>query len=448
MRLADLITRAPDDAQPWQGDLPGALVVILGAPAARRAVGHGLLQRLAEHDPDRPASTAVPADWPFAFPRPAPPADRAEVVWAPDLHEAFVNAQTNATQLVTTQAIFVLQEWVDAVRADPRLQLVATADRTVLEAHAPEALHRRGAWRLVQLVEATGASDAVAVPLAALSPLARAFRETSPEARLEEAGRALGLMRSPGHLVTMASVCMEIHDLENAGALLAEAVAAAPLWAGAHFEHGKYRLRRDDMAGAAESFGAASRLMPYFASAAANWGATLGELDRPEEALAAFRTALAADPANPQTVNNVGVVSRELGRLGEAEDAFRRVVALAPDLAFGHYNLGHTLFLQGRYQASLSAYDAGHARDGSRSPVQASRRAMARLATGDASGALRDLQACTAALPVNLRRQVVSDAQSIAWALLSAEPGLENWRVVGDWLAAELAQGGGGTRRT
>ncbi len=178
------------------------------------------------------------------------------------------------------------------------------------------------------------------------------------------------------------------------------------------------------MAAASDAFGRASALLPTFASAAANWGATLGELDRPEEALAAFTRALAADPANAQAVNNVGVVTRELGRLGESEAAFRRVIALTPDLAFGHYNLGHTLFLQGRYQASLSAYAAGQRKDPARNPVQASRLALARLATGDAAGALRELQGCTATLPRDYRRQLLGDTHAVAWALLSAAPDL------------------------
>ena len=93
--------------------------------------------------------------------------------------------------------------------------------------------------------------------------------------------------------------------------------------------------------------------MPAFGSAWANLGATLGELDRPAEALAAFEQALRADPASHQALNNIGVVKRELGKLAESEAAFRRVIELAPDLAFGYYNLGHTLFLQGRYQAAL-----------------------------------------------------------------------------------------------
>ena len=145
-----------------------------------------------------------------------------------------------------------------------------------------------------------------------------------------------------------------------------------------------------------------------------------GELDRPEEALAAFTRALAADPENHQALNNLGVVAGSWAGLGESEAAFRRVIALTPGLAFGHYNLGHTLFLQGRYQASLAAYSAGQRNDPARNPVQASRLALARLATGDAAGALRELQTCTATLPPAYRRQVLGDTHAVAWALLSA----------------------------
>ena len=254
-------------------------------------------------------------------------------------------------------------------------------------------------------------------------------------------GRALDESRTPARLLAMASACMEVNDLDNAAALAGEAVAAAPGWAAAHFELGKLWLRKDDMERAAEAFGRASALMPTFASAAANWGATLGELDRPEEALAAFTRALATDPANHQALNNLGVVSRELGRLAESEEAFRTVIALTPGLAFGHYNLGHTLFLQGRYHAAVAAYTAGQRNDPARNPVQASRLALARLATGDAAGALRELQTCTAALPAAYRRQVLGDTQAVAWALLSATPELPGWHLVSNWLGAELARG-------
>src|SRR5262249_46285626 len=152
--------------------------------------------------------------------------------------------------------------------------------------------------------------------------------------------------------------------------------------------------------------------------------------DRPEEALAAFQHALTLDPASHQALNNIGVVSRELGRLSDSERAFRQVIGLVPDLAFGHYNLGHTLFLQGRYHAALAAYTEGQRREAERNAVQASRLAVCRLATGDADGALREMQQAMARLPRDYRQQLLGDTSAILWALLTHKPDLTGWKLV------------------
>jgi tetratricopeptide (TPR) repeat protein len=266
------------------------------------------------------------------------------------------------------------------------------------------------------------------------------MRVSEPGVRLALCVRALDEGRTAPALLAAASVCMEVNDLDAAERDLEEALALAPAWAAAHFERGKLWLRRDDMEQASESFRAAAERMPRFGSAWANLGATLGELDRPDEALRAFSRALECDPLSAQTQNNLGVVRRELGQLVESEASFRRVIDLAPEMAFGYYNLGHTLFLQGRYQAAVAAYAEGQRRDPSANPVQASRLAMCRLATGDARGALRELQRCTVGLPLQYKRQVLSDAQTIAWALLTHRPDLPDWQVVNGWLARELGQ--------
>jgi tetratricopeptide (TPR) repeat protein len=231
---------------------------------------------------------------------------------------------------------------------------------------------------------------------------------------------------------------MEVNDLAAAARDLDDAIAQAPEWAAAHYERGKLWLRQDDMVRASECFERAAERLPEFAPAWANLGGTLGELDRPGDALAAFERALAIEPANPQALNNVGVVRRELGRLAESETAFRKVIQLIPEMAFGHYNLGHTLFLQGRFQAALSAYAAGQARDPEKNPVQASRLALCKVAMGDAAGGLRELQQATGRLPREYRQQLLGDTSAILWALVTQHPELDGWQPVHAWLSAEL----------
>jgi tetratricopeptide (TPR) repeat protein len=371
------------------------------------------------------------------------------------IDQAFVNRQTANTRLVTTQASYLLQTWLDAIGNRDDVRIFATADRDGLAEHAPEVLARRGPFADPRItIELTGAPSAPSAPSAPPAPsalsapsailgvalLVRAFRADDPAARLRLCIEALNQARTAPALLAAASTCMEVNDLDGASRDLDAALALAPDWPAAHFEHGKLWLRRDDMEHASEAFARAAALLPTFTAAWSNLGATLGELDRPTEALSAFERALAHDPLNPQALNNVGVVRRELGHLDASEAAFRQVTGLVPELAFGHYNLGHTLFLQGRYQAALSAYVEGQRRDMERNAVQATRLAMCRLATGDGDGAIRDLRLATTQLPLEYKRQLLADTQAIAWALLTHRPDLPGWKPVSDWIASELAK--------
>jgi tetratricopeptide (TPR) repeat protein len=344
-----------------------------------------------------------PSEWPFRYPLcPALPPEPVELR-AVNVDDAYVNAQT-ATQLVTTQKVYLEAQWHAELDRHRNATLVAIPGRHASITH----------------------------------PLALAFRLADPAERLARCVEFLEAGRTPAALVATASVCVEVNDFEAAARDLDEAIAQAPDWAAAHYERGKLWLRTDDMARAAESFQRAADLLPTFAPAWANLGGTLGELDRPNEALAAFERALALDPASPQALNNVGVVRRELGRLAESEAAFRRVIELTPQMAFGHYNLGHTLFLQGRFRAALSAYAEGQARDAEKNPVQASRLALCKVAAGDAPGALRELQRATNGLPREYRQQLLGDTSAILWALVTQHPELQQWQTVHEWLTKEL----------
>ena len=166
----------------------------------------------------------------------------------------------------------------------------------------------------------------------------------------------------------------------------------------------------------------AAELMPGFAAAFTNLGATLGELDDPASALDAFERALASDHDSHTLLNNIGVVSRETGQLARSEAALRRVVELAPDFVFGHYNLGHTLFLAGRYDEAVRAYEAGYRRDPQKNRRQACRMAMARLACGDTAGAERELwDAANGAQPEE-REDLLLEAFEIAQAWQQQHP--------------------------
>ena len=387
------------------GRVPSPVIVTVDSPIAAA-------QWIEEWQDDNPGGRVIaapaPAEWPFRCPL-APEIPEGPIVLRADaFDEAFMNQQAGGTQLVTTQQAYLEPAWSAAL-----------------------ATHPGGAWLLLVSTPAPQHHSTTAL-------LPRAFRVADAAERLALCIQALAAGRTPAALVATASVCMEVNDLEAAARDLDEAMALAPQWAAVHYERGKLWLRRDDMTRAAQDFQAATDRLPEFAPAWSNLGATLGELDRPADALAAFERALGLDPMSAQALNNVGVVRRELGRLTDSEAAFRKVIELTPGLAFGHYNLGHTLFLQGRFQAALSAYAEGQVLDPEKNPVQASRLALCKVATGDADGALRELQRAANGLPRDYRQQLLSDTGAILWALVTQQPGLAGWQPVHAWVTAEL----------
>jgi tetratricopeptide (TPR) repeat protein len=355
-----------------------------------------------------------------------PPAPRVIVIH--DIERAFPNTQANGVRLVLTQSTYLLQKWIDRLHEGDRI--VATADRGALEQCAPEALQRRGAWRcfdLIRLGNPQPDGDTKDMSFVSSTPsnaqLARAYLqgEVPERVRLCREAVALEPKSAIAHLA-LASAYREVNDAAAARTALDRAVALAPDFEAVHYESAKLWLAWDDLARARDGFQRAADLMPSFSSAYANLGATLGELDDTEGALAAFEHALAHDPDSHPLLNNVGVVSRELGHLERSEAALRRVVALAPDFVFGHYNLGHTLFLAGRYGESLAAYEEGHRLDPHKNRRQACRMAIVRLAAGDPAGAERDLWRAADAAPPEEREDLLLEAYEIAHAWLRQQP--------------------------
>jgi tetratricopeptide (TPR) repeat protein len=117
------------------------------------------------------------------------------------------------------------------------------------------------------------------------------------------------------------------------------------------------------------------------------------------------------DPLSHALHSNLGVTERDLGRLDEAEASLRRALALEPGFVFGHYNLGHVLFLQARYGTAIEAFEKAQALDPKHSPRQALLLAATRLASGDLEGARRDYDSVFSRLEGPMRRDMRTVAE-------------------------------------
>lgn len=85
----------------------------------------------------------------------------------------------------------------------------------------------------------------------------------------------------------------------------------------------------------------------------ANHGIGLLELDRKDDARAAFHSALSVDPDNAATLGNLAVVEMQLGNDEAALAHARAAVRAAPEEPVHHYNLGNLLALKKRYEEAL-----------------------------------------------------------------------------------------------
>jgi len=101
------------------------------------------------------------------------------------------------------------------------------------------------------------------------------------------------------------------------------------------------------------------------AANAAEWldrGADLEETD-PENALYAYRQAIAADPRLADAHANLGSLLHELGRRDDAHAAYRAGLRACGDSALLHYNLGVVLDDLGRKEDAAAAYETALSAD-------------------------------------------------------------------------------------
>ncbi|ROR32924.1 tetratricopeptide repeat protein, partial [Inmirania thermothiophila] len=173
------------------------------------------------------------------------------------------------------------------------------------------------------------------------------------------------------------------------GALVLAALAAStsarlPVW-------------RDNLTLYAE----AVRHAPGSARAWVNYGLGLAQAGRHDEAMAAYRRALALEDL-PEARHNLAMQLERRGRLREALAELDRAVARVPRLAPARLERGRIRHRLGDLRGAVEDYDAALAlRPGWWVPLD--NRALARLALGDVAGALADLDRAIGLAPAVAR---------------------------------------------
>jgi len=115
---------------------------------------------------------------------------------------------------------------------------------------------------------------------------------------------------------------------------------------------------------------------------------------RPLEALPLLERAVALDPDNAASFNNLGNVLMDLQRFGDAVAAFERATELKPEAADMHANLGRALRFHKKLEAAAEAYR--------RAIALSPKRAAYHSSLGNTLTALKDDEAAMAAFAAAL----------------------------------------------
>lgn len=140
----------------------------------------------------------------------------------------------------------------------------------------------------------------------------------------------------------------------------------------------------------------------------------------PVQAVAAFRTALARDPASVAALNGLAIAYDRLGRADLARQHFEQALALEPAAADIAYNLGWSLVKAGQHRDAIAPLQRAAAGPDQRIG-NAARRALAMVAARlEAGSAATIVVAAASPPPASARIDVVASGEAVL--VLAAAP--------------------------
>ncbi|RZA21646.1 MAG: sulfotransferase family protein [Lysobacteraceae bacterium] len=131
-----------------------------------------------------------------------------------------------------------------------------------------------------------------------------------------------------------------------------------PTHAGVHFVAGVAALQLQAMPQALGHLREAVRLNPQRADYATQLARALTSARLTRQAVAAADAAYALAPADPLTLDTLGVVYTQANQHGRAAELFRKAAVLVPDRASYQFNLASSLTFEGDIDGAERAYEA------------------------------------------------------------------------------------------
>jgi Flp pilus assembly protein TadD len=147
-------------------------------------------------------------------------------------------------------------------------------------------------------------------------------------------------------------------DRVAAEAIYREVLALQPHNAVAQHFLGVIHYQRGELAAALPLLERAVAAQPAEPEFHNNLGLALAAADRETDAVGAYRAALALKPDHAVAWNNLGLALQAQNDVRDAIDAFRHALALKPEFAHARWNLALALLLDGQFAEGWREYDA------------------------------------------------------------------------------------------
>ena len=162
-----------------------------------------------------------------------------------------------------------------------------------------------------------------------------------------------GMMAASRHL---AFDLWRVGDLPGAVTVLHDALNASPPTAGAKIQLGTYLSEAGQTAAAIELLREAVAAEATLDALNA-LGIAYARQGRAADALATFARSLEIDPGSAMTLENIGAVHLDAGRLPEAKHAFEQAIASNADSSQGHSGLAMVAIRQGDRKTAIARWE-------------------------------------------------------------------------------------------
>ncbi|RMF02892.1 MAG: tetratricopeptide repeat protein [Chloroflexi bacterium] len=154
---------------------------------------------------------------------------------------------------------------------------------------------------------------------------------------------------------SLALVYRELGQLENAAAGYRAVLRICPDDDESHYNLGVVLSKLGRLDEAVTSFQAAINCRPDFAPAHYNLGVVLEQLGRTGEAVSALNRSLQLEP-DFAAYNNLGTILKNNKEYTQAITCYRRALALKPNAATTHFNLGAVYLEQEKFGDAAAAF--------------------------------------------------------------------------------------------